>query len=129
MKEYPNIDFLVSIFNKRRLARHREGKWPQNNIGVYVFPQWWPNTGGGFSEPGYFYGDAMTQQHTTVIIDESDGLAMVSFDNTPAYLVEGLYDVFSNDVSTCRIRGVSQTKAYVNDGGKVTRLREDGDVL
>lgn len=74
---------------------------PDNEI--YVFPQTWPNTGGGFSQPGYAYGDAFTKEYTTVIINRNDNAAMVSFGNKPAYSVCPIPQRFWDDLNKKRM--------------------------
>jgi len=124
--KYPDLEWLVRVFNKHRIECHEEGAPYLDDTSVDVFPQWFPNTGGGFAESGYMYGQAMTKQHTTIIYSDSDGVAMVCFDNQPAYFVDGIFDVFYEDMekrSMCRLLDVHRYKA---DGGRVIKLYGGG---
>jgi len=73
---------------------------------IYSFMQTWPNTGGGFAEPGYVYGQAFTDQRTTVIMAENEGTSVVFFDGTPAYVVSLATDVFVDDINSKKIVSV-----------------------
>ena len=83
---------------------------------VYVFPQSWPNTGGGLAEPGYCYGQAFTRQYTTVIISERHDVAQVYFDNTLGYTIHGLTDRFWIDLGCHTMRDKGRSRYYaIND--------------
>ena len=79
---------------------------------IYVFPQTWPNTGGGFAEPGYCYGQAFTEQYTTVIFSKKYGKAQVWFDNRLGYVVESLTDRFWNDLNAQQMKDKGHSKYY-----------------
>ena len=87
LTQYPNIQLLEYIFRQQINGTVSSVNWDHYDVDAYVFPQTWPNTGGGFSEPGYCYGDAMTKQYTTVLISHKYDVAMVSFGDKPAYIV------------------------------------------
>ena len=91
--EYPNLQLLEYIFNS---TVKYDNKNP-SNIDAYVFPQIWPNTGGGFAEPGYAYGQAMTKEYTTVLLDLNINVAMVAFGNRPAYIIQNPNQTFVDD--------------------------------
>ena len=97
-ERYPNIELLDYIFQVEVLKRHAADKRYIPDTEAYVFPQVWPNTGGGFCEPGFMYGQALTTQYTTVLINKNDGVAMVSFGNKPAYFVDELTEKFMSDL-------------------------------
>lgn len=92
MAEYPNLQLLEYIF--RQAVVQLDIK-PPHSIDAYVFPQDWPNTGGGFAEPGYVYGQAFTKEYTTVMFCGS--LAFVAFGNKPAYVINYPNEAFMND--------------------------------
>lgn len=90
--EYPNLQLLEYIF-RQSLRRFEETG--TNEIDAFVFPQTWPNTGGGFASPGYVYGQSFIKQYTTVML--CDKFAFVCFDNTPAYLIKNPNKQFMDD--------------------------------
>ena len=93
MAEYPNLPLLEYIFNS---TVKYDNKNP-NNIDAYVFPQTWPNTGGGFAEPGCCYGQAFTKEYTTVFFDMNANVVMVAFGNRPAYVIQNPNQTFVDD--------------------------------
>ena len=123
--KYPDLEWLTRVFRKHRIECHEEGAPFLEDTSVYIFPQWWPNTGGGFAQSGYMYGQAMIKQHTTVILSDSDCVAMVCFDNQPAYFVDGIFGQFYEDLDNHHICGLSETWHYVGDGGRVVKLCEE----
>lgn len=96
MTEYPNLQLLEYIF---RWSLRQVEETGTNEIDAYVFPQWWPNTGGGFAEPGYVYGQAFTKEYTTVMFDNHHH-ALVAFGNRPAYLITNPNKAFMDDFNT-----------------------------
>ena len=101
--EYPNLMLLDYMFQQHVLRRLDPGERYIPDIDASVFSQTWPNTGGGFAEPGYCYGDAMTKQYTTVLISHNYHLAMVFFGNRPAYVVTHIDNKpkFMEDLRNC----------------------------
>ncbi len=104
--KYPDLEYLEAIFlgNLRRLhpEAFETGFWrPQAEL-VTMFPQTWPNTAGGFSEPGMVAGQAFTTQFTTVmrvhIHDTEKEYYGIFFDNIPAYIVDNANEVFFKDL-------------------------------
>lgn len=93
MNDYPNLQLLEYIF----LTTVKRDRKNASNINAYVFPQIWPNTGGGFAEPGYCYGQAMTKEYTSVFLDMDTNVAMVAFGNRPAYIIENPNQEFVDD--------------------------------
>jgi hypothetical protein len=79
---------------------------------IYVFPQTWPNTGGGMAEPGYCYGQAFVQQYTTVIFSKKYGKAQVWFDNQLGYTVSPLTDRFWNDLNMQLMKDKGHARHY-----------------
>ncbi len=69
--KYPDLDYLESILLGNLRDQHPETfktgyVKPQAEL-VDMFPQVWPNTAGGFSEPGMMSGQAFTTTITTVM--------------------------------------------------------------
>lgn len=116
---YPNIELLEYICEKVLLSEHDTTKRFIPDFDVYVFPQTWPNTGGGMARRGFCYGDAMTKQYTTVLINHQDNAAFVCFGNMPAYMVKPIPSSFYADLMRHRMEGVEHTDSYDN-----TRVRE-----
>lgn len=117
---FPNLEllnywFYEEIAGLKNDAKKRRYQEPDE---VFVFTQVWPNTGGGFSRPGYCYGDAMTRQCTTVFINYREDCGMVCFDNKPAYIVDHLTDRFMEDVRQCKMRRAFEASVYDEDTKK-----------
>lgn len=108
MAEYPNLPLLEYIFNSSVEYDHKN----TNDINAYVFPQTWPNTGGGFAEPGYCYGQAFTKEYTTVFIDMNANIAMVAFGNKPAYIIQNPNQTFVDDFNKKNMK--SKYEALLN---------------
>ena len=112
MKNLPNIETLnhefETILLKKRNATHRY--IPDNE--TYVFPQTWPNTGGGFAEPGCMYGQAMTTEYTTVILNREDDAAVVFFGERPAYYVCPTPEEFWIDFDRRHMVGIAYKDRY-----------------
>lgn len=104
MAEYPNLELLDYIF---RQSLRNIGYKGRIQVDVYVFPQTWGNTAGGFYKPGEAAGDAFTVQYTTVLI--CDHFACVCFGNRPAYLLNNPNKKFFDDFQNRRME--SQYKA------------------
>ena len=92
--EYPNLQLLEYIFRQSLRQVEETGT---NEIDAFVFPQTWPNTGGGFAKPGYCYGQAFTKEYTTVFLDMNANVAMVAFGNRPAYVIQNPNQTFVDD--------------------------------
>ncbi len=109
---FPNIELIEYIFQQQVLSRLDAGERYIPDVDAYVFPQTWPNTGGGLAEPGYVYGQAITKQYTTVIVSHNHNMAMVAFGNKPAYIVDDLNEKFMSDLRTQNMAGKydSQTR-------------------
>ncbi len=109
--EYPNLQLLAYIFTTSLLRiddrDHRE-------VDAYVFPQWWPNTGGGFAEPGYAYGDAFTKEYTTVMFDNYHH-ALVAFGIRPAYLITNPNKAFMDDFCAKNMKSKYESEKSYKD--------------
>ena len=93
---------------------------------IYVFPQTWPNTGGGMAEFGYCYGQAFTEQYTTVIYSKKRGKAQVWFDNQLGYNINGLTDRFWNDLNAQSMRDRGHSRYYaINDNATFNKGEHD----
>ena len=79
---------------------------------IYVFPQTWPNTGGGMAEFGYVYGQMFMEQYTTVIYSKKHGKAQVWFDNQLGYTINRLTDRFWEDLSKQRMKNRGHSRYY-----------------
>lgn len=103
-----------------------------DRIEVYMFPQTWPNTGCGFAEPGYCYGQAFTSEYTTVLIyriykkcADPDGynrmiatvIACVCFGDKIAYTLDDPNDSFWGDLFSFNMAGIVDCDKYRKDPG------------
>lgn len=82
-----------------------------------MFPQSWPNTGGGFAEPIMMYGQAFTTEITTVMklrtYDTDEVYYAVFFGNKPAYIVNDADERFLTDLKNRDIKSKYEAqKAY-----------------
>ena len=111
-KPYPNIELLEYITTKFLLCNHDSSKRFIPDYDVYVFPQTWPNTGGGMARKGFFYGSAMTKEYTTVLINHNEDAAVVCFSNRPAYMVKPIPQAFFLDLANHDMQGVDHTERY-----------------
>lgn len=107
---FPNIELLDYIFQQHILNKADPEKTYIPDVDAFVFPQVWPNTGGGFSEPGFVYGCAMTKQYTTVLVSHNQNMAMVCFGNKPAYIVDDLNEKFMSDLRTQNMASKYESK-------------------
>ena len=121
---YPNLEFLENVF----VASVKNKFGTDIDIAgvelVAMFPQTWPNTAGGFSEPGMAAGDAMTTEYTTVMNariyqkerkgkDPYEEVFVVFFGDRPAYLVENANSIFYNDLNARRMKSLYEAmKVY-----------------
>lgn len=110
-KDYPNIQLLEYIFTNFLL---RAGAQQPYDMEVYVFPQVWPTTAGGFAEPGTVAGQAFTRQYTTVLF--CGDFAMVSFGDRPAYMVSKPTKAFMEDFKAMNMKSKAESeKAYTEE--------------
>lgn len=112
--EYPDIKLINYIFVKRLVRNNLVDKNYSYPGDAYMFPQVWPNTGGGFAEPGYCYGQAMTKEYTTVMFDYDASIAMVFFGERYAYEVCNPLDnkAFMDDLMFHRMKSQYESKKY-----------------
>ena len=109
---HPDLDMITRYFHIVCCENKRFG----NDDVIYVFPQTWPNTGGGLAEPGYCYGQAFMEQYTTVIYSKKYRKAQVWFDDKFGYTIDGLTDRFWEDLNAQRMRDKGHAKYYaIND--------------
>lgn len=117
--EYPNLQLLEYIFRQtvRERIELKEPYFP--DIDAFVFPQVWPNTGGGFAEPGCCYGQAMTKEYTSVLFDMTNNFAMVSFGNKPAYAIHNPNQEFVDDFNKKNMKSkYNALHCYLNEEQK-----------
>ena len=95
--EYPNLELLDYIFRRAIEDFVKPDQSIVVDFDVHVFPQIWPNTGGGFATPGYCYGQSFIKQYTTVFISTTQNVAMVFFGNRPAYIIQNPNQKFVDD--------------------------------
>lgn len=112
MNELPNLELLNYIFGERLLEHVNVNVTFIPDVDVFVFPQVWPNTGGGLARPGYAYGCAMTKQYTTVITNRNHDFGMVAFGNKPAYFVTHLGKKFMDDIKSHSMASAERCKVY-----------------
>lgn len=110
--KYPNVEALDRTFQEYIARIHDPAQRFIPDDEVYVFPQVWPNAGGGFAQPGYMYGQATTKQYTVVIINKNENAAMVAFDDQPAYYVNPITRPFMRDLSDRRMAGCKGSHIY-----------------
>lgn len=107
-KTYPNLELLEYIFRQKIPPYDKQLR----DVDIYVFPQKWPNTGGGTAEAGYLYGQAFTTQYTTVLVSEPCDIAMICFDDMPAYMVTPLTPPFWEDLARMNMKGLARRHTY-----------------
>ena len=112
---YPNLELLDYIATKLFLINHDTSKRFVPDFDVHVFPQVWPNTGGGMARKGFFYGDAITKQYTTVFLNNHENAAIVFFGHHPAYMVKPVPSVFYTHLANSNMAPVDKTECYGND--------------
>ena len=76
---YPDLQLLEHIFDQYVVENTSPDETYIPDVEAYVFPQTWPNTGGGLAQRGYMYGQAFTTEYTTVFINRRKQLGMVAF--------------------------------------------------
>lgn len=122
---YPDLSYLERLFWSNIINKHPEfeHKIISCDIRADLFLQTWPNTAGGFSEPGMFSGQMFVSEYTTVMQaditikeDEKPKKSIyygVFFGNEPAYLVENPTDIFFEDLKYRKIKSKYEaSKAY-----------------
>lgn len=130
---YPNIDLLAYRFQETLMKNHMEGnKMFIPDTDIYVFPQTWANTAGGFTGGGYA-GQAITKELTTVLINRRENSAMVCFGNRPAYFITPLTRRFWKDFYKQEMAGLASCGVYnptdedYKDMMEETEDEEDGE--
>ena len=110
--KYPDLEYLEAMLlgNLRNLhpEAFKTNFWqPQVEL-VDMFPQTWPDTAGGFSEPGMVAGQAFTTEITTVmkvyVHDTKKEYYGVFFGNKPAYIVDLANEIFFEDLKNRQIK-------------------------
>jgi len=87
-------------------------------INTHVFPQVWPNTACGFSEPGMISGQAFTKQYTTVMFCDDFHMAFVAFGNEPAYMIQYPNQNFMNDFNMKQMKSLYESEKFYKDEKK-----------
>ena len=110
--KYPDLEYLEAMLLGNLRNLHPEAfktsfLQPQAEL-VSMFPQTWPNTACGFSEPGMMSGQAFTTEITTVmkvyVHDTKEEYYGVFFGNKPAYIVDNANETFFDDLNRRRLR-------------------------
>lgn len=110
--KYPDLEYMEAVLlgniQKLHPSAFQKSFWaPQAEL-VAMFPQTWPNTACGFSEPGMIAGAAFTTEITTVfrvyVHDEKEEYYGVFFGNRPAYIIEHANDTFLTDLKNHRLK-------------------------
>lgn len=104
--KYPDLEYFESLFLGNLRHQHPEAFsnsfWQLQLELVDMFPQTWPDTACGFSEPGMVVGHAFTTEITTVmkvyVHDTKEEYYGVFFGNRPAYIVDNANDIFFTDL-------------------------------
>lgn len=116
--KYPDLEYLEAMLlgNLRNLHpdAFKTSFWqPQAEL-VDMFPQTWPDTAGGFSEPGMVAGQAFTTEITTVMTvyvhDTKEEYYGVFFGNKPAYIVDHPYEAFFEDLKSRQMKSKYEAK-------------------
>lgn len=116
--KYPDLEYFEALLLGNLHHLHpevfTESFWqPQVEL-FAMFPQTWPNTAGGFSEPGMMSGQAFTTQIVTIMRvfahDMEKEYYGVFFDNEPAYIVDNANDMFYSDIRERRIKSVHDAR-------------------
>ena len=110
--KYPDLEYLEAIFlgSLRKIhpeAFETDSRQLRAEL-VAMFPQTWPDTAGGFSEPGMMAEQAFTTQPTTVMKVRIPGTKEeyygVFFGNKPAYLVSNANEAFFKDLRNRQLK-------------------------
>lgn len=123
---YPNLELLAYRFQDSLLKKHDKDQLFIPDTNIYVFPQIWGNTSGGFSEPGCASGQGFMKEYTTVLINRRENAAMVCFGNRPAYFIKPLNRHFWADFHKQQMRSVKNTAIY-NEPDEETEDGNDGE--
>lgn len=78
-----------------------------------MFPQSWPNTGGGFCHSGGVYGQAFTSSYTTVLINTTTGEHGIYFGGRYAYSGSANSRVLRDDIRNHNLAGVRDCRKYM----------------
>ncbi len=110
--KYPDLEYLETMLLGNLRNFHPEAFqksfWqPQAEL-VNMFPQTWPDTAGGFSEPGMVAGQAFTTEITTVmkvyVHDTEEEYYGVFFGSKPAYIVDNANEAFFEDLRNQQLK-------------------------
>ena len=121
---YPDLQNIENKFKKEILKIINKPRYM--DFDITLFSQMWPNTGTGFCEPGYMYGQAFTKEYTVIIsldwIDEvkeisrigtsNDSLYGVFFGEKPAYIIRRPNKKFFNDMHKFNMLGIMGCETY-----------------
>lgn len=110
--KYPDLEYFEALFLGNIRRDHPEmfknSFWMPTVELVDMFPQSWPNTGGGFAEPNMMYGQAFVTEITTVMklrtYDTDEVYYAVFFGNKPAYIVSDADEKFLTDLKNHEIK-------------------------
>jgi len=102
------------------------GNHQNRDTEIYVFPQDWPNTGGGMAEYGYVYGQMFVREYTVVIYSMLMDKAMVWFDGKLGYTINGLTDRFWEDLYNQEMKNRGHARYYaINDNATFNKGEHD----
>lgn len=112
LTRYPDLNRMemIVLLNLKELYPDKfESIETMPRVRLYAaFPQNWPNTAGGFSEPGMMTGQSFTTQITSVFVadfpDNGEKEYFVFFDEKPAYRVYQASDVFLEDLKNLKLK-------------------------
>ena len=116
--EYPDVKCFVELMHRNMMINHPE-YYDENYMCprvefIDMFPQIWPNTAGGFSEPGMMSGQAMTTQITTVLRfkpwNANKEYYGIFFGDEIAYIVDDANIIFFEDLKNHSIRSRYEAK-------------------
>lgn len=110
MTKLPDLEAICSVATN---IAAEDGKFKNVNTILDMFLQTWPNTAGGFSEPGMMAGQAFTEEYTTVakcqrsneISGPSQDMYIIFFGNHGAYTITNPSDAFFSDLKNRKLLG------------------------
>ncbi len=91
---------------------------------VAMFPQSWPNTGGGFCHFGGVYGQAFTSSYTTVLMNTTTGEHGIYFGGRYAYSASASSRSLRNDIMSQNLVGQRDGNKYMSDANETAPSRQ-----
>ncbi len=110
MTQLPDFEAISSAVTN---IATEDGKYKNISITFDMFLQTWPDTAGGFSEPGMMAGQGFTDEYTTVakcqrynnISEPPQIIYAIFFGNHGAYTITNPSEKFFSDLKERRLLG------------------------